>query len=74
MQEIFGARPLTVAEIADIRAFLTEVNQQEAARGGGQVLFLITGLVGTVLLMALAGVIWRGRLREVREPLIGGSR
>jgi len=74
MQEVFAARPLATVEIADIGAFLIEADQQEAARGGSRVLFLITGLVGTVLLMALAGAIWRGRLREVREPLIGGSR
>ena len=73
-QEVFAARPLTTAEIADIRAFLIETDLRETARGGGQVLFLMTGLLGTILLMGLAGVIWRGRLREVRGPLIGGSR
>jgi mono/diheme cytochrome c family protein len=74
MQEIYGARALTAAEIADISAFLMDVNQRETARGASPVLFLMAGLVGAVFLLALAGAIWRGRLREVREPLIGGSR
>jgi mono/diheme cytochrome c family protein len=74
MQAAFGDRPLTAAEIADISAFLVEVNRQETARAESPVLFLMTGLVGAALLMALAGVIWRGRLSEVRESLIGGSR
>jgi mono/diheme cytochrome c family protein len=74
MQEIYGDRPLTAAEIADINAFLVDVNQRETARGESPVLFFMTGLMGTVLLTALAGAIWRGRLREVRESLIGGSR
>lgn len=74
MQAAFGDRPLTAAEIADISAFLVDVNRQETARAESPVLFLMAGLAGAVLLMALAGAIWRGRLSEVRESLIGGSR
>lgn len=74
MQEIFGPRPLMSTEVADLAAFLVDVDRAGTAPQESRVLFPLTGLGGMLLLTALSGVIWRRRLRGVRKPLIGGRR
>lgn len=70
MQAIYASRPLTASEVTDLSAFLAEAGRSEAA-AGSRVPFAAAGLGGMVLLSGLAGLLWRGRLRGVRKPLIG---
>ena len=73
MQDIFAANPLTDEEIADIAALLGGAPDEGAATGS-LLAFPLSGLGGAILLLLLAGFLWRGRLRGVRKPLIGGHR
>ncbi|MEN8144173.1 MAG: c-type cytochrome [Gemmatimonadota bacterium] len=73
MQDIFAARPLTDEEIADITALLLETPAPGAA-AGSVFAFPASGAGGAIVLLLLAGFVWRGRLRGVRKPLIGGHR
>lgn len=73
MQAVYGAHPLTGDEVAHLGAFLLEVARQERA-AGSKAAFPAAGFAGAILLLAFAGLAWRGRLRGVRKPLIGGSR
>jgi mono/diheme cytochrome c family protein len=70
MQAVYGSRPLTRDEVANLSAFLTGIDESEASTGS-RFRFLAAGLGGMILLAGLAGVMWRGRLREVRKALIG---
>ncbi|MGD2216797.1 MAG: cytochrome c [Gemmatimonadales bacterium] len=70
MQAIYGARPLASGEIADLSAFLAETEESEGP-AETRLPFLAAGFGGMVLLAAAAGLLWRGRLRGVRRPLIG---
>lgn len=73
MQAVYGAHPLTADEVAHLTAFLVETAQQERP-ARSKAAFPAAGLAGAILLLAFAGLAWRGRLRGVRKPLIGGSR
>ena len=73
MQDIFVARPLTDVEIADITALLLEA-PAEGSAAGSFLAFPLSGAGGAIALLLLAGFLWRGRLRGVRKPLIGGHR
>jgi mono/diheme cytochrome c family protein len=70
MQDIFKERALTPQEVADLAAFLAQVDAGSADRS--RVAFPLAGVVGTFFLLVLTGVVWRARLRGVRKPLIGG--
>ena len=71
MQAVYGPRPLTAEETSHLVAFLQNIAQDEASAGSAKLPFPAAGLGGMVVLLVLAGVIWRGRLRGVRKPLIG---
>ena len=71
MQDIFSRHPLTDEEISDLVAFLTQAGDEDAP-GGSRIAFPVAGFTGTFLLLVLAGLMWRSRLRGVRRPLIGG--
>jgi ubiquinol-cytochrome c reductase cytochrome c subunit len=73
MQAVYASRPLTGDEIADLSAFLAEAERGEVA-ARPRLPFAAAGLGGMVLLTALAGLLWRDRLRGVRKPLIGEQR
>ncbi len=70
MQDIFAARPLTRDEAADLSTYLRTVGESPPATPAG-VRFVVAGSAGMILLLVLAALVWRGRLRGVREPLIG---
>ena len=74
MQAVYGARPLTAEETAHLVAFLQNIAQDEASAGTSPLPFPAGGLGGMLVLLVLTGVIWRGRLRGVRKPLIGERR
>ena len=71
MNPIFGSRPLTPQEQADVVAFL----QQASASGrspqvAGQLILL--GGAGAAVLVATSHVVWRRRLTGVRRRLVEG--
>ena len=70
MQAIYSPHPLTTSEVANLTAFLASVDESRTTGGAG-LPFLVAGLGGMILLAGLAAMMWRGRLRGVRKPLIG---
>ena len=74
MQPIYAKASLTNEEILPLVAFL-----EEEARTGkedtatAQVSFLLLGLAGAALGFVAADLLWRGRLRGVRRPLVRGE-
>jgi mono/diheme cytochrome c family protein len=70
MQDVFAGRSLTPQEVADLAAFLAQVDESSSDRS--RLAFPLAGIVGTIFLLVLTGVLWRARLRGVRKPLIGG--
>lgn len=74
MQKVYGQRPLTAAEVSDLSAFLESAAQSGQPAASRWYAFPAFGAAGAILLLALAGLVWRGRLRGVRESLIGGRR
>jgi len=73
MQAVYATRPLAPDEVADLSAFLLEVEQSETPVQS-RFSFPAAGFGGMVLLTVLAGLLWRGRLSGVRKPLIGDHR
>lgn len=72
MQGVFGTRPLTDSEVADLFAYFTQTNQATAQ--AINYTFVIIGLVGFLILMLLSQLFWRKRLKAVRKPLLGGAK
>ncbi len=73
MNPIFGERPLTQDEQADLAAFLEQAGVSgRSTEALGQLVLL--AVVGAALLLLLARVLLRGRLTEVRRPVVAGSR
>ena len=70
MKAIYGPRPLTEAEAADLAAFLGE--QTAADTHNHTIVFFGIGIVGTLLLAALSQLIWRKRFKGVRQQLTEG--
>jgi mono/diheme cytochrome c family protein len=70
MQAIYANRPLTPVEVANLSAFLAAAEQGDTP-ANSRFPFPAAGFGGLVLLAASAGLLWRGRLRGVRKPLIG---
>lgn len=68
MEPIYAQRPLTPSEQADLIAFFAEVSGGETVHIN-KVLILQAG-AGVALLLILAAVVWRGRLRTVRRSLV----
>lgn len=71
MQAVYADRPLTEDEVADLSAFLVTAGEAGQAEASSRVALPAIGLGGMVILLALAGLTWRGRLRGVRRPLVG---
>jgi len=72
MRGVFGEKPLTNNEVADLYAYFTQTNQ-DAAQALNYI-FIFLGLAGFVILILISQLIWRKRLKEVRKPLLGGSK
>ena len=70
MREVFPSHPLTTAEIAHLDAFLREL-EGDAAASRAELWFPAVGFGGMLLLLSLVGALWRGRLRGVRQTLVG---
>ncbi len=72
MKEAFASRPITDQEVADLLAFLAAADAQQAG-GPADFTFPLIGLGTLVFFVVLAGFLWRGRMRGVRKPLVGGT-
>jgi mono/diheme cytochrome c family protein len=68
MMPIYDTRPLTPEEQAHIMAFLRVSAEGEPEEESWS--FLLLGLGGGLLGTALAHIVWRKRLSEVRRPLL----
>lgn len=74
MQGVFGQRPLTEQEAADLYAYFVQIDQAASAGASrADYAFAIVGLVSFVLLLLSAQLLWRRRLKAVRKPLLGGA-
>lgn len=73
MNAVWAQHPLRADERADVVAFLAEA---AASQRAPQAIWQLAGLavLGMAILLAGAGWIWRGRLREVRRPMIARQR
>lgn len=69
MQPIFGSKPLTPNEQADLVAYLAEATATARPARAARRLAGLAG-AGAALLFALAAVTWRRRLVAVRDPMI----
>ncbi len=73
MNPIFGRRPLTPEEQANLRAFIGQASVTgRSTRAAAQLTGLAAGLA--LLMFAAAGLRWRRRLGGVRRPLIERAR
>lgn len=72
MNAIWLRTPLTADERADVVAFLAHPMTRRAPQAIWQLALL--AVLGLAILLAIAGGVWRGRLREVRRPMIAGQR
>lgn len=73
MSAVWGPRPLTPGERADLRAFLAQASVSgRPIEAVGQLAALAVG--GAVLLLAVAELRWRKRLVAVRRPLLARAR
>jgi len=70
MNAVYGPRPLTEGEAADLAAFLGE--QTAAQPRNDTLVFLGLGVIGMLLLAGLSQIIWRNRFKGVRQQLTGG--
>lgn len=71
MQGVFGGRPLTEQEAADLYAYFVQTDQTAAE--GYDYAFVAVGGVVFVLLLLSGLLLWRRRLIAVRKPLLGGA-
>ena len=76
MKVIYGPRPLTDDEMANLVAFLQEsADAQRPAVGQSPLIFIVIGIAGLLLMVIILQTIWRGRLSGVRQSLVkGGSK
>jgi len=69
MAKVFAQHEVTDEEVVQLFAFLQSARKLRPQETESGVKFLGAGAVGMVLLFALSGVVWRGRLRAVRAEL-----
>ncbi len=72
MRGVFGEKPLTDNEVADLNAYFAQANQSSAQ--ALNYIFVMLGLAGFGILMLISQLIWRKRLKEVRKPLLGEAK
>ncbi len=69
MAPIFDARPITVAEQHDLKAFLDQA-QSGPPPSNVTPIMASAAVIGLLVLLALVWGIWRNRLRSVRRALL----
>lgn len=71
MRAMFRDRPLAADETFAIAALFADAStQQPVARRSASVAFVGAGAGGALLALLAMGVVWSGRLRAVRRPLV----
>jgi mono/diheme cytochrome c family protein len=73
MQALYRDKPLDADEIFALLAFLDDADKRSAAVAGPSPVFLLLGLLGTVVALAMLNAIWRSRFRSVRRALVAAS-
>jgi len=68
MNAVWSQRPLTAEEQANLVAFMQQAVAERSTQALGQLALL--AIVGLVILLALAQLIWRRRLTSVRQPMV----
>ena len=72
MKPIYGDHPLTPEEQAALRAYIqAAADQPQTDR---ELLILALSLAGLIAAMIAIGIVWRHRLRGVRQPLVDRAR
>jgi len=69
MQGVYDNHPLTEDEIADLYAYFVRTDQ--ATVQSSDIVFILIGLIGFVVLLLISQFIWRKRVTEIRKPLLG---
>lgn len=69
MTPIYDPHPLTPGEQADLIAFFKQSGAQpHSAENTGMV--ALAGFIGFLILLAVSGFLWRGRIKPVRRTLV----
>lgn len=68
MQPIYQSRPLTPSEREDLAALFQAAAGRQTVDAISRIIIL--AVVGFLLLLLLAGVVWRKRLKSVRQALV----
>jgi mono/diheme cytochrome c family protein len=72
MAAVYGARPLTTAEVADLASFFRETSEASRQLSNAPVHRVqLFGIGGSLLVFIVVGVCWRGRIRSVRRAVLG---
>ena len=75
MQAIYKTRPLRPDEIHALAAYLQSVSEsKEEGTTGERAVFVLFGLGGCVIALALMDAFWKKRFTAVRRPLVAGKR
>lgn len=69
MTAIYNPHPLTSQEQADLLAFFQEASAEPQPRSKTSIIALV-GFLGFCLLLVVTRIVWRGRLRSVRQRLL----
>jgi mono/diheme cytochrome c family protein len=68
MKPIYDTQPLTKEEIVNLIAFFAATADEPSSQGETQ--FAMFGLGGTLMLLIISGLFWKGRIQNVRRSLI----
>lgn len=74
MQGIFVDRPLTEEEVEHLGAYFRQANQATPAQEPTRYTFVWVALGGAAVLLGLSHLLWIGRHRGVRKPLVSRTR
>jgi mono/diheme cytochrome c family protein len=69
MKDIYAKKPLTDTEVFQIKAFLAQVAKDGAPVQADHNFFYL-GVLGLFLSLGAIGLIWSGRMRGVRAPMV----
>ena len=69
MQGPFSDKPLTEDEVAHLVAYFIQTGEQETSQPN--LIFVMLGVIGIIVLIIVSHLIWRRRLSGVRKPLVG---
>ena len=69
MQGPFSEKPLTEDEISHLVAYFIQTGEQETSKPN--LIFVMLGVAGIIVLIIVSHLVWRRRLSGVRKPLVG---